>query len=73
MIHSRPAICPSAPIPMANPSMNSDPVETAVKDIEVLEVVLGYGWIRDDMGMELSNLCWMYWYIGASRVFIDFF
>lgn len=58
---------------MANPSMNSDPVETAVKDIEVLEVVLGYGWIRDDMGMELSNLCWMYWYIGASRVFIDFF
>lgn len=41
---------------MANPSMNSDPVETAVKDIEVLEVVLGYGWIRDDMGMELSNL-----------------
>ena len=55
MIHSRPAICPSAPIPMANPSMNSDRVETAVKDIEVLEVVLGYGWIRDDMGMELSN------------------
>ena len=62
---------------MVNPSMNSDAEgkHTAVHgtDIEVLEVVLGYDWIRDDMGMKIVEILLDLLDTSVSGAFVDFF